>query len=116
MSTTQQELNFIVILIVAIFGVGIPICIYCVAVLRANWCAAASSVHYTHDIEDVLLEARLINKNKNMIVPPQTQVTKVVKEKQEEQEDRQNWGNALYKLGQGITSTLAFNVNTRAEV
>jgi len=42
MNLTQQQLNFIVIVIVAIIGIGIPIYVCCFAVLRIYWCGATS--------------------------------------------------------------------------
>ena len=44
MNLTQQQLNFIVIVIVAIIGIGIPIYVCCFAVLR-TYCSAATSRH-----------------------------------------------------------------------
>ena len=42
MNLTQQELNFIVIVIVAIIGIGIPIYICCFACFGSYWCKSTS--------------------------------------------------------------------------
>ena len=43
MKLTQQQLNFIVIMVVAIIGIGIPIYVCCFALMRTYLCAATSS-------------------------------------------------------------------------
>ena len=43
MKPTPQELNFIVIVIVAIIGIGIPIYVCCFAVLRTYCCGSISA-------------------------------------------------------------------------
>ena len=43
MDLTDQEVNFVIILVVAIIGIGIPLYVCCFALLRTNFSSATSA-------------------------------------------------------------------------